>query len=179
MVALEELRRVDPELRDAFDARRWDGASRAGRGQGDSAAFRRQVRMNGQGEPGADPRANEAAADRRDGGARVAAYRAVWEELRAATDIAGPLLRDVPPEEMVAALVAAGQPPATVGADLYALLSWLRAVAAAAEHRAPAHGAGGAETPLLGQPFQIASGLPRHRRREPVEVVWRRSQRPE
>ena len=155
MVALEELRRVDPQVREAFDAWRRDRASRAA---GD--------------EPDAAPLAGEAAG-RRDGGARVEEYRAVWEELRAATDIAESLLRDVPPEAMAAALAAVDEPPATVGADLYALLSWLRAVATAAEHRAAG------EPPPLGQPFQIDSGLLRHRRREPVEVVWRRPQRPD
>ena len=169
MVAVDERRRVDPGPRDAFDTCRRDGASRAERD-----------------EPGEHPPASEAAADRRDGRERVEEYRAVWEELRAATSLAESLLREVPPEEMVGALAATGQPPAAVGADLYALLSWLRAVAATAEHRAPATLAGAAEPPPpagerrpLGQPFQIESGLLRHRWREPVEVVWRRPQRPE
>ncbi len=35
------------------------------------------------------------------------------------------------------------------------------------------------EPTLLGQPFQIESGLLRHGWREPVEVVWRRPQSPE
>ena len=175
MVALDEMRRADPELRDALDTRRRDGASRAERD-----------------EPGEDLPASEAAAEgRRDGGERVTEYRAVWEELRTATSLAESLLREVPPEVMVGALAATDQPPAAVGTDLYALLSWLRAVAAAAEHRerrrrALAMLTGGAEPPapagepsLLKQPFQIESGLLRHRRREPVEVLWRRPQRPE
>jgi hypothetical protein len=150
MVALEELRLADRE--------RPDRRARAERG-----------------EPGDDPPAGEpAAARRRDGGARIEEYHAVWEELRAATGIAESLLRDVPPEEMVRTLSATGEPPAAVGAELYAMLSWLRAVAAVAEQRAPA-----GEPPLLPRPFQIKSGLLRHRRREPVEVVWRRPQRPE
>jgi hypothetical protein len=147
MVALDDIRRADPELRDACDV---------------------------------------SAADRRDGGARVEEYRAVWEELRAATSLADTLLREVPPEEMVGALASTAEPPAAVGADLYALLSWLRAVAAAAEHRVPAMLADGAEPPtpageppLLAQPFQIESGLLRHRGHEKVEVLWRRPQPPE
>jgi len=166
---VDERRWVDRELRDAFDTRRQNGASRAERD-----------------EPGEHPPASETAADRRDGREQVEEYRAVWEELRAATSLAESLLREVPPEEMVGALVTTGQPPAAVGADLLALLSWLRAVAATAEHRVPARLAGKAppptpagEPPLLGQPFEIKSGLLRHRRREPVEVVWQRPQRPE
>ncbi len=160
MAAVDEMRRVDPELRDACRTCRRDGASRAERE-----------------EPGEG---------RRGGGARVEEYRAVWEELRAATSLAESLLREVPPEEMVGALAVTAEPPAAVGADLYALLSWLRAVVAAAEHRVPATLAGGAEPPVrlgeppfLGQPFQIESGLLRHRGREKVGVLWRRPQPPE
>ena len=185
---MEELRGGDPELHDAFDAWRRDRASRAERGEAEAdwETFRRQFRASGPGGSGDDQPGSP-----RDDGARVEEYRAVWQELRAATSLAESLLREVPPEEMVGALAATSQPPAAVSADLYALLSWLRAVAAAAEHRERRRRAlakldGGAESPapggeppLLGQPFQIKSGLLRHRRRESVEVRWQRPERPE
>jgi hypothetical protein len=194
LVAVEELRGGDPELHDAFDAWRRDRASRAERGEAEAdwEAFRRQFRASGPGGRGDDQAASaDVAAGTPDDGGRVEEYRTVWEELRAATSLAESLLREVPPEEMVGALAATSQPPAAVSADLYALLSWLRAVAAVAEHRERRRRAlatldGGAESPapggeppLLGQPFQIKSGLLRHRRRESVEVRWRRPERPE